>query len=176
MTELEFQAMINCHMSMLKANALKFTKNLDDADDLTQETLIKAYRFIGKYQKGTNLKGWLFMIMRNTFINMYQKIARRKGIVCKTDDVPNLSRFEGAVANCSPGKMVLEDIYTALNNLPEMYRYPFIRYFEGYKYEEIAQEIGIPLGTVKTHIHMAREILKKSLKSYKNLHVDELFS
>ncbi|QPH41272.1 RNA polymerase sigma factor [Pedobacter endophyticus] len=175
MDTLKFANNINSHMRMLRSNALKFTKNIDDADDLVQETLIKAFRFSEKFEKGTNFKGWLFMIMRNTFINSYHKITRSRAVIDHDHDLSDQSMLYGAVGNSCTSKMVMDDIHKAIDQLPEVYRYPFLRYFEGYKYSEIAGELNIPLGTVKTHIHMAREILKKHLKTYHASNPNESF-
>ena len=146
--------------------ALSFTKNKDDADDLVQDTFLKAIRNAEKFQEGTNIKSWLYMILKNTFINNYRKKSRMNtymketlGIV--TDDFKN-----NTARNDGESKCALENIHTALANLPYDYHYPFIRYFEGYKYHEIATELNLPIGTVKTRIHLARTVLKKNLKMY----------
>ena len=166
MDAIEFSDHISNQMGRLRSNALKFTKNLDDADDLVQETLIKAFRFSKKFEEGTNFKGWLFMIMRNTFINSYRKVGKKRAIMSSSDDLADSSMLLGAVANESAGKLMIQDIEKALSLLPDSYRLPFIAYVEGYKYSEIAEELNLPLGTIKTHIHMARALLRKYLKNY----------
>jgi len=176
MEAIEFSDHITDQMGKLRSNALKFTKNLDDADDLVQETLIKAFRFSNNFKEGTNFKGWLFMIMRNTFINSYRKVAKSRALISSSDDLPDRSMLFGAVANESSGKLMIEDIEKALDLLPESYRYPFIAYFEGYKYNEIAAQLDLPLGTVKTHIHMARILLRKYLKNYREKYINSEFS
>lgn len=172
----EFSDHISNQMGRLRSNALKFTKNLDDADDLVQETLIKAFRFSEKFEEGTNFKGWLFMIMRNTFINSYRKVSRRRAIMSSSEELADSSMLVGAVANESAGKLMIQDIDKALNLLPDRYRLPFIAYFEGYKYSEIAEELNLPLGTVKTHIYMARALLMKYLKNYNIRNINGVFN
>jgi len=167
MDKLEFKGVIGSHMGLLKTNALMFTGDHNDADDLVQDTLIKAFRFSENFRSGTNLKGWLFFIMRNTFINKYRKMANSK-LVFGIENESNIQfRPDVSTQNAANGKLMLEEIHKAIDALPELYKYAFIRYFEGYKYGEIADELNIPLGTVKTYIYMARTLLKKQLKPYR---------
>jgi len=154
------------HSPRLQAHALKFTRDIDDANDLVQETLIKALRFQSSFQEGTNIRGWLFVILKNTFLNNYRKTKLTRGLI-KSDDELTAGEFTSIAAeNKAMRSFVMADIQKALAKVPETYRVPFVRYFEGYKYHEIADEIGIPLGTVKTNIHQARLMLKKYLKVY----------
>ncbi len=167
MTQFEFVQNVNLYSAELRLHALKFTKDLDDANDLLQDTLVKATRFAEKFDEGTNIKGWLFVIMRNTFINTYRKTQRYRDHIVQVEEISSANLCQSATANRAESKFAMEDIKNALNKLPEAYSLPFIRYFEGYKYHEIADELGIPVGTVKTHIHQARLQLKKNLKQYK---------
>lgn len=158
--------MICGHRSSLMQSALKFTRNHDDASDLVQETLIKAIRYENKYEDGTNLRGWLFTIMRNTFINNYRSLARKTAVMVQNVDPWSYPINENTSKNIGEGKFMMEDINKAMASLDPVHSVPFLRYFEGYKYHEIAEELGIPIGTVKTRIHVARKILKASLKMY----------
>jgi len=167
MTESEFNNSINEHSAALLTHALRFTKDEGDAADLVQDTLIKAIRFRESYREGTNLKGWLYTILRNTFLNTFRKEKFKRDNVTQTDEITSSQLSNSASTNLAEGSFVMNDIRKALDMLPEMYRTPFVSYFEGYKYQEIADTTGIPLGTVKTRIHMAREMLKKFLKIYK---------
>lgn len=169
MTESEFNELINTHSKVLKNHALKFTNEQENADDLVQDTMVKAIRFKDKFQEGSNIKAWLFVIMRNTFVNEYRRVAKTKLIVTTEEDISSPNLMYSAQANGSTGKLIMDDIQKALALLPDTYRIPFVRYFEGYKYHEIADELGIPLGTVKTHIFEARLRLKKFLKTYADL-------
>ncbi|MGA9649160.1 RNA polymerase sigma factor [Pedobacter sp.] len=168
MTTNEFAKKVNLHVGSLRSHALNFTKNLEDANDLLQDTLLKATRFAGNYQEGTNIKGWLFVIMKNTFINSYHKTVRHRANFVNEEDISDAHLFQTASRNEVITTLGLEEIHNALDRLPKQYSVPFVKYFEGYKYEEIARELNLPVGTVKTHIHQARVILKKKLKHYHN--------
>lgn len=166
MTQLEFNQLVNTHSLSLRAHALNFTKDIEDANDLVQDTMLKAIRFYKNFKEGTNFKGWLFVIMKNTFINNYRKTVKEKNLVTQEENISSGNLMYSAERNNCMGKLVIDDIQKALANVPEVYSMPFIRYFEGYKYHEIAESLDIPLGTVKTRIHVAREMLKKYLKTY----------
>ncbi|MGY4385679.1 RNA polymerase sigma factor (sigma-70 family) [Pedobacter sp. UYP24] len=154
------------HKSALDLFARKFTNDLEDANDLVQDTMIKAIRYSNLYKEGTNLKGWLYTIMRNTFINSYRKVTRKNSIMDTSEELSSAQLKNSASANLGENKFVMEDINKALSVLEPVYSVPFLRYFEGYKYHEIAEELDIPIGTVKTRIHMARQVLKNNLKMY----------
>ncbi|KLT64352.1 sigma-70 family RNA polymerase sigma factor [Pedobacter sp. BMA] len=164
----EFSALIYNNTDALHRHAMRFTADSDDANDLIQDTLIKALRFSHQFEKGSDLKAWLFVIMKNTFINDYRKKTKRASIITSEDNISSSHLMQSATRNAGEHQFLMRDIQLALSKLPEAYRIPFIRYFEGFKYEEIATELNIPLGTVKTHIHQARHLLKKQLKNYKD--------
>lgn len=176
MNELPFNNQICLHKLSLKTFAIRFTKNDDDADDLVQDTLLKAIRYSKLYKEGTNLRAWLYTIMRNTFINDYRRSSKQQKIVETTDDLTSFQLAKSADRNLGENLFVNEDIHKALKNLPADYLIPFIKYFEGYKYHEIADELSIPIGTVKTRIHMARQSLKKNLKIYNQEHKNNRLS
>jgi len=167
MTTNQFTALISDYDSSLRSFALKFTRDEDDANDLIQDTMMKAFRYMDRYQDGTNLKGWLYTIMRNTFINNYRKLSRTGELITQSEELSSVQLSTSSTKNTAEGAFVLGDIQGALLNLAEQYRVPFVRYVEGYKYEEIAAELSIPLGTVKTRIHEARRILSRKLQMYK---------
>lgn len=146
--------------------AIKFTKNVEDADDLVQDTLMKAMRYAQMYKEGTNLKGWLYTIMRNTFINNYRSVSKRQAIVTTSEDLNSVQLSISASKNLAENKFIQKDINAAMSALSPEYYIPFIKYFEGFKYHEIAEELNIPIGTVKTRIHIARKMLKANLKMY----------
>lgn len=166
MTAIEFNTMIVMQSSSLKGYALRFTRDSEDADDLVQETLLKALTYYKKFNEGTNLKGWLYTIMKNTFINNYRRITKRNSFVSQSDEINSAQLMYSSSNNLGENKFVMQDIKGALDKLPNEYRIPFDKYFEGFKYHEIAEELAIPIGTVKTRIHVARKLLKKDLKSY----------
>ena len=163
-----FNAEINTYQSTLKSFAIHFTKNLEDANDLVQETLLKAITYRDLYQDGTNLKAWLYTIMKNTYINGYRRATQKQSLIYTTDEITSAYLLKSSMHNRAGNTFVNEDIVKALNKLDVHHSTPFLRYFEGYKYHEIAEELNIPIGTVKTRIFIARKLLKKSLKMYKN--------
>lgn len=168
----DFNFELCSYKDSLRSFAMSFTHNADDADDLVQETMLKAIRYAARFKDGTNLKGWLYMILKNTFINYYRRNIRIKNFMVNQVDVSLDAMDSGATHNQGVNKCVMDDINRALNLLQPQYVIPFLRYFEGYKYHEIAIELAIPIGTVKTRIHIARSILKKNLKMYE----DKVFS
>ncbi|TDO21677.1 RNA polymerase sigma factor [Pedobacter duraquae] len=161
-----FNLNIFSHKDSLYAFAFSFTRDSEDANDLFQDTMLKAINYSSQFKEGTNLKAWLYTIMRNTFINSYRKSAKTTAIMTVTDDLTSDKLFLSATLNNSEGKFVMDDIYKALEKLQPEYYTPFIKYFEGFKYHEIADELQIPIGTVKTRIHVARQLLKKQLRVY----------
>jgi RNA polymerase sigma-70 factor (ECF subfamily) len=168
MTKIEFNTMVTRQSSSLKMYALHFTHDADDANDLVQDTLLKAITYYNKFKEGTNLKGWLYTIMKNTFINNYRRFMKISSFVTKSDEISSANLVFSSTKNYGESKFVMDDIRLALNKLPEEYYVPFSMYFEGHKYHEIADHLEIPIGTVKTRIHVARKLLKKSLKPYDN--------
>ena len=169
----DFDSEILVHMGALKSFALKMTNDEEDAEDLVQETLLKAFRFFDKFQKGTNSKAWLFQIMKNSFINNYRKTTREPGKV-DYDDVQNF--YETIKADEVKSKHsendafsdVLDDeIATALSVLPDDFRtIVFLSDIEGYTYEEIADFMDCPIGTVRSRLHRARKMLYALLYQY----------
>ena len=166
MTKNEFNLQLHNHSVSLQSFALNFTKDIEDANDLVQDTMLKAVTYYGKFKEGTNLKGWLFTIMKNTFINNYRRLVKTNALITKSDDISSANLHYSAAKNTSESKFIIGDINKALSALQPEYYVPFVKYFEGYKYHEIAEMLEIPIGTVKTRIHVARQILKKYLKTY----------
>jgi len=164
-----FNSQLCDHKLSLTGFAFKFTRNNDDADDLVQDTLLKAIRYSDLYKDGTNLRAWLFTIMRNTYINNYRMNVSKRRIVQTKEDLTSMDFVRSASSNLGENQFISEDIFKALKKLPPNYYLPFIKYMEGFRYSEIAIELDIPIGTVKTRIHVARRILKKNLKMYKDL-------
>ena len=160
--------MVMRQASSLKMYALHFTHDADDANDLVQDTLLKAITYYNKFKEGTNLKGWLYTIMKNTFINNYRRFVKISSFVTKSDEISSANLVFSSTKNQGESKFIMDDIKLALSKLPEEYYVPFSMYFEGFKYHEIADHLTIPIGTVKTRIHVARKLLKKSLKPYDN--------
>ncbi|SMO35593.1 RNA polymerase sigma factor [Solitalea koreensis] len=166
MTSIEFSILVVRQAPSLKMYALHFTKDSDDANDLVQDTLLKAITYYNKFKEGTNLKGWLYTIMKNTFINNYRRLVKVNSIVTKTDEILPSNLLFSSASNYAEGKFIMEDINKSLGKISREYYTPFTMYYEGYKYHEIAEELSIPIGTVKTRIHVARKLLKVQLKDY----------
>lgn len=142
--------------------AITLTRNAQLADDLYQETLCRALHNREKYNVGTNMKAWLYTIMRNIFINNYNRKSRQRLIFNSTAS-EHVVTNSAVTSNDATTSLNMKEIYKALNNLPEIFKTPFMLYFEGYKYNEIADIINEPLGTVKSRIHFARKLLKADL-------------
>ncbi|RZK19500.1 MAG: sigma-70 family RNA polymerase sigma factor [Pedobacter sp.] len=168
MNNAKFTSEIYAHSDHLMSHALKFTRDEDDAKDLLQETLIKGLRFANSFDKGTNLRGWLYVIMKNTYINDFKRATKRKAVVTVEDEITSGQLAISATKNTGESTFAMEDINKALASIKDEYSIPFKKYFEGYKYDEIAAELNLPIGTVKTHIHQARQGLKKYLRMYRS--------
>ena len=156
----------------LQSNLLNFaymlTSNRDDAYDLLQDATIKALDNEDKYVDNTNFKGWVFTIMRNIFINNYRKTVRSATIVDTTEDLYHLNLPQESGFETPEGSVAEGEITAAINNLADEYRIPFSMYVAGYKYNEIGEQMNLPLGTVKSRIFFARKQLQDVLKDYRN--------
>ena len=162
----EFNSLLLENADFLKPFAVNLTKDNERANDLYQETLYKALANQEKYNVGTNIKAWLFTIMRNIFINDYRRRAKQKTIFDNSagDYLINLKQV--SVRNAAESSLQVKEINEAIHQLPEIFKTPFALYFDGYKYQEIADVLGEPLGTVKSRIHFARKLLKDRLTRY----------
>ncbi|MEX2565639.1 MAG: RNA polymerase sigma factor [Cyclobacteriaceae bacterium] len=168
MTTLEFSYSLNKLTNSLKPFALKLTRDMDDANDLLQDTMVKAFTNKDKFTDGTNLKAWLYTIMKNTFITNYQRMVRRGTFVDTSDNLHFINSGSGVIENDAFSEFAMNDITEAIENLDEVYRSPFMMHFRGFKYHEIAEKLNIPIGTVKNRIHIARKVLKDDLSIYQN--------
>jgi RNA polymerase sigma-70 factor, ECF subfamily len=161
------------HMDALYNFAVRMTGNSDDADDLVQETFLKAFRFFDKFEMGTNCKAWLFRILKNSYINDYRKQNKEPDKV-DYDDVQNF--YENIKASDIKSqhfeedafyRLMEDDIAIALALLPEDFRTVIILSdIEGFTYEEIADFVDCPIGTVRSRLHRARKMLYAKLYSY----------
>ena len=162
------------HMGSLYSAGLRMTRNPADAEDLVQETYLKAYRAFGSFQAGTNLKAWLYRILTNTFINSYRSRKRRPEQT-ELDEVEDLYLYrrlgglEAAAASRSAEEEVLDhftetDVKEALESLPEQFRMAvLLADVEGFSYKEIAEILDVPIGTVMSRLHRGRKALQKAL-------------
>jgi RNA polymerase sigma-70 factor (ECF subfamily) len=162
----EFEKMIVSNVEFLKPFAFTLTKDNESAKDLTQETLYRALANKEKYNVGTNLKAWMYTIMRNIFINDYRKKARQNVVLDHTSNDFFLDHNQSAVKNEAESKIRFKEIHDEITKLPDIFKHPFILFYEGYKYNEIADYLQEPLGTVKSRIHFARKLLKESINRY----------
>ena len=166
MSTLEFDRMLLSNAEFLKPFAVTLTHDTEAAKDLFQETLYRALANKDKYNVGTNIKAWLYTIMRNIFINNYRRKAKQSTIFDSTPNEYLLNLNQGAIANEAIAGINLKEVQVAIHNLPEIFRNPFLLYFDGFKYHEIADMLGEPLGTIKSRIHFARKLLKSQIQRY----------
>ena len=164
----DFNELLLTNTEFLKPFAVTLTRDNETAKDLLQETMYRALANQEKYNVGTNIKAWLYTIMRNIFINNYRRRAKQNTIFDNTANDFLLNHNQGAVANKAETVLGMKDIQAAVYSLPHIFRNPFMLYFEGYKYHEISDELNIPIGTVKSRIYLARQEVMKSLKAYSN--------
>lgn len=167
MNQIQFTSAVYKHSNLLMSHALKFTHDEDDAKDLLQETLIKGMRFSDSFDEGTNIKGWLYVIMRNTYLNNFKKAAKRNALFVVESEADHSMHIINSTTNDAETVFAMADIQKAMATLKFEYRFAFQKFFEGYKYVEIAEELEMPVGTVKTYIHQARLGLKKYLTRYR---------
>ena len=169
----EFEQEAIPHMDAAYNFALRMTGDEDDADDLVQETFLKAFRFFEKFEKGTNCKAWLFRIMKNSYINDYRKQTKEPDKIdyedvqnfyenIKSDQVEMQHYEQDAFTN-----LLDDEISSAITDLPEDFRTVIILSdIEGFTYEEIADFVDIPVGTVRSRLHRARKMLYAQLYDY----------
>jgi RNA polymerase sigma-70 factor (ECF subfamily) len=153
-------------VDFLKPVAITLTRDPDTAADLYQETLYKALANREKYNVGTNIRAWLYTIMRNIFINNYRRKVKQNVIFAAADDDAVMNKLKVSVSNSAEGILEVKYIKKAIHSLPEVFRHPLELYFEGYKYHDIAGMLKEPLGTIKSRIHFARKLLKSQLHRY----------
>jgi RNA polymerase sigma-70 factor (ECF subfamily) len=159
------------HMDQLYNFGYYLANNEDVAKDLLQETYMKAYRFIEYFQVGTNSKAWLIRIMKNNFINEYRKNSKAPYKV-DIDDINQKDDIEDDHVELDMrqevfGNLIGDELMNAVNDLPVDYRLIILLCdIEGFKYEEIAKIIDVPIGTVRSRLHRARNLLKEKLKAY----------
>ncbi len=166
MTSLEFNYKLLGLQKNLKYFAYTLTSNYDDAEDLLQETYLKALINRDKFTANTNFKAWTFTIMKNTFINNYRQNVRNKTIVDKTDDLYFLNLSKVSRTGLPDSEYYAREIAEKVNKINKDQRKPFEMYNEGYKYKEIAEKLDLSIGTVKSRIFFTRKKLMEELKDY----------
>ncbi len=165
------------HVGALQTFAYHLTYNQEDADDLVQETYLKAYRFIDKYEQGTNAKAWLFKILKNAYINEYRKRVKQPTKVDFEEIVTYHDTDDDRISGYSDLReeiflhMMGDEVTTAINSLPIDFRTVILLCdIEGFTYEEIASIIDVPIGTVRSRLFRARNLLKEKLTDYAQKH------
>ncbi len=166
MAILDFNEYLVNNAEFLKPFAITLTRDSEAAKDLFQETLYRALANKEKYNVGTNIKAWLYTIMRNIFINNYRRKTKQNTIFDSTPNEFLINQKQVVISDTAEGNLRIKDIQAAIHNLPEIFRNPFLLYFDGFKYNEIADMLREPLGTIKSRIHFARKLLKAQIQRY----------
>ena len=146
--------------------AFKLTADREEANDLLQETSLKALDNEDKYTPETNVKGWIYTIMRNIFINNYRRVVREQTFVDQTENLYHLSTPRDEAQDYTESAYDLKEMRRIVNSLPREYKVPFSMHVAGFKYREIAEKLGLPIGTVKSRIFFTRQKLQHELKDF----------
>ncbi len=165
MTAVEFNHQLTSLEGSLQRFAMSLTTNHDDASDLVQETYLKALTYREKFMNNTNLKAWVYTIMRNSFINNYRRSARENTTFDNTKDLYYLNNSNQGNESNPETILSLDEIQTHINNLEEDLRIPFQMHQEGFKYKEIAEEMDLKIGTVKSRIFFGRKKLMEVIEN-----------
>jgi len=166
MTAIEFNYQLTSLSSNLERFALSLTSNREDAKDLLQETFAKAISYREKFMDNTNLKAWTFTIMKNTFINNYRRASKSNTTFDNTDDLYYLNINKEGIGSSPESEYATKEINKAISELEDEFRVPFLMHTQGYKYKEIADELDLKIGTVKSRIFFTRKKLMEKLKDY----------
>lgn len=167
MSSIEFNKQLLNFKAPLSYFALSLTANAEDAKDLLQDTLVKALVYKDKFADATNLKAWLYTIMKNTFINNYRKSVKLNKIIDNTKDLYFMNIPQQAGVSSPASQISIKEINHAIEGLVDDLKVPFKLFFEGYKYQEIADQFNLPIGTVKSRIFLARKQLMYELKDFR---------
>lgn len=170
MSTIEFNDRFNQMSTLLHSFAYNLTKNVEDAKDLFQETAFRALTNRDKFRPDTNFKAWLFTIMKNIFINNYRKKIKANTIMDSTDNMYYINSGSVVVSNGAGSNIMMKELDNIISKLEDGIRIPFLMHYQGYKYQEIAEQLELPLGTVKSRIFFARKELKDVIrKKYSNI-------
>jgi RNA polymerase sigma-70 factor (ECF subfamily) len=174
-TKREFEELALVHLDPLYSAALRLTKNERDAEDLVQDTCMRAFRFFDKFERGTNMKAWLFKILTNTFINRYRRKVKERSVVEGNDREDVHDRFVSRDATdfaANPeqflfDRLLSDDVLRAIDLLPIDFRLVVILAdLQEFSYKEIAEILEVPVGTVMSRLFRGRKLLQKSLRDY----------
>lgn len=162
-----FQERLMGLQSNMMSFAMMLTANKEDALDLMQDTTLKALDNQDKFIDNVNFKGWVLTIMRHTFINNYHKVLRTQTVVDQEIDLYNLNLSLESGFESPDGAYAMNEINSAINKLNDDLKIPFSLFLTGYKYNEIAEQLDLPLGTIKSRIFFARKTLQSKLKDFR---------
>jgi RNA polymerase sigma-70 factor (ECF subfamily) len=165
MSVLVFQSQFDQLTRVLQGFAYNLTKNREEAKDLYQETAFRALSNRDKFTPGTNLKAWLLTIMKNIFINNYRKKVKSNTIIDSTDNQFLINSGRNTIENDAESQILIDEITEMISNLDDSLKVPFEMHRLGYKYQEIADKLRLPLGTVKSRIFFARKELKQKIEA-----------
>lgn len=168
MTQIQFNNALLGLSDRLHYYALSLTSDSERANDLLQETFLKALTYRDKFAQNTNFKAWIYTIMKNTFINDYRRNVKTKNTFDGSNNDFHLMFSKDKVYPSPDSFYSTKEIYKRINALGDEYKVPFTMFLEGYKYKEIAENLALPLGTVKSRIFFTRKKLEKSLYEYSN--------
>lgn len=166
MTQIQFTNALLGLSDKLHYYALSLTSDSERADDLLQETFLKALTYREKFTQNTNFKAWIYTIMKNTFINDYRRKVKTKNTFEGSNNDFHLMFTKDKVYPAPDSFYSSQEINKSINALEDEYKVPFTMFLEGYKYKEIAEELDLPLGTVKSRIFFTRKKLEKALHEY----------
>ena len=170
MSTLEFNGQYEGMSKLLHSFAYNLTKNTEDAKDLYQETSFRALTNRDKFRPGTNFKAWLFTIMKNIFINNYRKKMRANTIMDSTDNDYYINSGNVVISNKAESNIMMDELTAMIDGMEDGIRIPFMMHYEGFKYQEIADKLELPLGTVKSRIFFARKEMKGLINNrYENI-------
>ena len=163
----EFRRELLEAQSELQRFAYRLTADKEAANDLLQETSLKALDNMARYTPDTNFTGWVYTIMRNIFINNYRREIREQALIGYIDNLYHLNITDSVEMFVVDNGYDSKEISRVIQNLPREYSIPFLMYTSGFKYKEIAERLALPLGTVKNRIYLTRRMLQKLLKDYR---------
>jgi RNA polymerase sigma-70 factor (ECF subfamily) len=172
MSQPEFYSRFDQMSVLLHSFAYNLTKNVEDAKDLFQETAYRAMTNSDKFRPGTNFKAWLFTIMKNIFINNYRKRTKANTIMDSTDNMYYINSGSVLISNDGDSNIMMQELTKMIDKLDDSIKIPFMMHYQGYKYQEIADQLELPLGTVKSRIFFARKELKDNIKKHYNNYAD----
>lgn len=170
MSTVEFFESLQQQTKTLNNFALGLTRDLEDAKDLYQETAFRALSNRDKFQPGTNFKAWLITIMKNIFINNYRRKVKGGIVNDNSENQYYLNSINNSIGNSAESDMMMTELNRMVDSLDDSLKIPFLRYFNGFKYQEIADELNLPLGTVKSRIFFARKALKGMIGTHYGIH------